>query len=151
MRSSVEGVILVHNHGHPCVLLLQIGNFFKLPGGRLRPGEGELEGLNRKLNNKLGDPANPVSWQISELVSTWWRPNFETFMYPYIPPHITRPKECKKLFLVLLSDHYVFHVPKNYKIVAVPLFELHDNAARYGLPISTLPSALSRFNFNCIQ
>ena len=39
-RFSVEGVLLVQEHGHPHVLLLQIGNtFFKLPGGRLRPGE----------------------------------------------------------------------------------------------------------------
>jgi len=31
MRRVVEGILLVHNHGHPCVLLLQIGNtFFKL-------------------------------------------------------------------------------------------------------------------------
>ena len=37
------------------VLLLQIGNtFFKLPGGRLKPGEDELEGLKRKLLSKLG-------------------------------------------------------------------------------------------------
>jgi hypothetical protein len=36
----VDAVILVHEHGHPHVLLIQIGaSFFKLPGGRLRPGE----------------------------------------------------------------------------------------------------------------
>lgn len=40
MRRSVEAVILVHEHNHPHILLLQIGmSFFKLPGGRLRPGE----------------------------------------------------------------------------------------------------------------
>ena len=32
--------MLVFEHNHPHVLLLQLGNaFFKLPGGRLRPGE----------------------------------------------------------------------------------------------------------------
>jgi cleavage and polyadenylation specificity factor subunit 5 len=31
MRRSVEGILLVHQHRHPHVLLLQIGNtFFKL-------------------------------------------------------------------------------------------------------------------------
>ena len=32
MRRTVDGVILVHDHGHPHVLLLQLGNgaFFKL-------------------------------------------------------------------------------------------------------------------------
>ena len=40
IRRSVEAVILVHNHNHPHVLLLQLGSaFFKLPGGRLKPGE----------------------------------------------------------------------------------------------------------------
>lgn len=40
MRRSVEGVLLVHDHGHPHVLMLQLApSYFKLPGGRLRPGE----------------------------------------------------------------------------------------------------------------
>lgn len=40
MRRSVEGVLLVQEHNHPHILLLQMGQtFFKLPGGRLRPGE----------------------------------------------------------------------------------------------------------------
>ena len=39
-RRSVEAVLLVHEHHHPHVLLMQVGStFFKLPGGRLRPGE----------------------------------------------------------------------------------------------------------------
>jgi hypothetical protein len=39
---TVEGVMLVHKHKHPHVLLLQqqIGkqNIYKLPGGRIKPG-----------------------------------------------------------------------------------------------------------------
>jgi hypothetical protein len=45
-------VLVVHEHGHPHVLVLQMGaSFFKLPGGRLRPGEdGALCGsLDRRL------------------------------------------------------------------------------------------------------
>jgi cleavage and polyadenylation specificity factor subunit 5 len=64
MRRTVEGVLLVHLHNHPHVLLLQIGDsFFKLytnqhinvcrPGGRLKPGETEIDGLKRKLTNKV--------------------------------------------------------------------------------------------------
>lgn len=50
MRRSVEGVLLVHEHGLPHVLLLQLGTtFFKLPGGELNPGEDEVEGLKRLL------------------------------------------------------------------------------------------------------
>ena len=52
MRRSVEGVLLVHEHGLPHVLLLQLGTtFFKLPGGELEPGEEEIEGLKRCIPN----------------------------------------------------------------------------------------------------
>ena len=53
LRRSVEGILLVNEHNHPHVLLLQAGQSFKLPGGRLRHGEDEVDGLIRKLNNKL--------------------------------------------------------------------------------------------------
>lgn len=50
MRRSVDGVVLVHEHGLPHVLLLQLGTtFFKLPGGELNAGEDEVEGLKRLL------------------------------------------------------------------------------------------------------
>lgn len=35
-------------------------------------------------------------------------------------------------------------VPRNYKLVAVPLFELYDNLPRFGLIISAVPMAVSR-------
>lgn len=112
--------------------------------------------------------ASSCNLQIGECVAIWWRPNFETVMYPYCPPHITKPKvnpfqctescyiiglylsplffgcfkifvfilvfclvlvtqECKKLFIVHLSEREYFAVPKNLKLLAVPLFELYDN------------------------
>ncbi|KAJ6764390.1 PRE-MRNA CLEAVAGE FACTOR IM 25KD SUBUNIT [Salix koriyanagi] len=177
MRTSVEAILLVQEHNHPHILLLQIGNTFcKLPGGRLKPGENvesalsislfgrfcvsyfshayvtEIEGLKRKLTSKLGanSPGLVPDWQIGECVAILWRPNFETTMYPYCPPHITKPKECKKLFLVHLSEREYFAVPKNLKLLAVPLFELYDNVQRYGPVISTIPQQLSRFQFNMI-
>ncbi|KAL7189893.1 hypothetical protein ACSBR1_039517 [Camellia fascicularis] len=91
----------VQEHNHPHILLLQIGNTFcKLPGGRLKPGETEVGGLKRKLNGKLGanSPTLQPDWQ-----------------------------ECKKLFLVHLSEREYFAVPKNLKLLAVLLFELYDN------------------------
>ena len=38
----------------------------------------------------------------------------------------------------------LFAVPRNYKLVAAPLFELYDNSAGYGPIISSLPQALGR-------
>lgn len=37
-------------------------------------------------------------------------------------------------------------VPKNMRLVAVPLFEIYDNISRYGPVISSIPALLSRFS-----
>ncbi|ODN05735.1 Cleavage and polyadenylation specificity factor subunit 5 [Orchesella cincta] len=129
MRRSVEGVLLVHEHG---------------PGGELNPGEDEIDGLKRLMTETLGRQDGVAQeWVVEDTIGNWWRPNFEPPQYPYVPPHITKPKEHKKLFLVQLQEK----VPKNYKLVAAPLFELYDNAQGYGPIISSLPQALCRFNF----
>ncbi|KAG8935276.1 hypothetical protein FRC01_003026 [Tulasnella sp. 417] len=163
MRRTVEGVLVVHDHGHPHILMLQIANaFFKLPGDYLKPGEDETNGLKSRLNDRLAplggaDIIDDGDWEIGDCLAQWWRPNFETFMYPYVPPHVTKPKECKKLFMVQMPEKSAYQsqrdfvcsqlggslrvtfdaslevlaVPKNMKLLAIPLFELYDNAARY--------------------
>lgn len=49
------------------------------PGGRLRPGENEIDGLKRKLTSKLGSDYKElqVDWEIGDLCAVWWRPNFD--------------------------------------------------------------------------
>ncbi|KAI9447201.1 cleavage and polyadenylation specific factor 5 [Lactarius psammicola] len=131
MRRTVEGVLVVHDHGHPHILMLQIANaFFKLDSRQFNASHG--------IDN---------DWEIGDCLAQWWRPNFETFMYPFVPAHITKPKECKKLFLVQMPERKVLAVPKNMKLLAIPLFELYDNAARYGPQLSAIPHLLSRYNF----
>jgi cleavage and polyadenylation specificity factor subunit 5 len=100
--------------------MLQIANaFFKLPGDYLLPHEEEIPGFQARLAERLSPPegssladqftANggneeegPLDWSVHDCVAQWWRPNFETFMYPFIPAHVTRPKECKKMYLIQL-------------------------------------------------
>jgi hypothetical protein len=116
-------------------------------------------------------------WEIGDCLAQWWRPNFETFMvsllrshsltpaeepsqYPFVPAHITKPKECKKLFLVQLPERSpspgrlreregtdcsaeVLAVPKNMKLLAIPLFELYDNSARRVLGVRGHPRSCS--------
>ena len=145
----MDAVLVVHEHGHPHILLLQIGTaFFKLPGGRLRPGESDVEGLLRKLTTHLSPEAEHLKpdWQVGEVIGTYYRPNFENVMYPYCPPHIQRPKEIRKLFVVHLPEKCYLAVPKNYRLIAVPLFEIYDHIQRYGPIISSLPQMLSRFD-----
>jgi hypothetical protein len=61
---------------------------------RMGVGVGaEVEGLQRKLVNKLSPVGGEAAdWEISECAGVWWRPNFDNLFYPYLPPHITRPK-----------------------------------------------------------
>ncbi|CAN6457360.1 unnamed protein product [Victoria cruziana] len=153
LRRCVEGIILVEQFKHPHVLVLQIRNsFFRLPGGRLRPGETEIEGLKRKLSSKLspGTVDPETEWQVEECVGMWWRTGYDTIMLPYCPSQAKVPKECLKVFLVKHSASRKFKVPKNMKLLAVPFFQLHDNAKTYGPIISSVPEILSRFSFNFI-
>ena len=102
----------------------------------------------RIVNDTLGrEDGAKTDWTVEDVVANWWRPNFEAPQYPYIPAHSSHPKEHKKLFLIVLPEKALFSVPRNYKLVAAPLFELYDNAAGYGPVIASLPQVLSRFNF----
>jgi cleavage and polyadenylation specificity factor subunit 5 len=123
----------------------------------LRPGEDETQGLKRKLSTHLAPPNptnNPslhISWDIGDCVGVFWRPNFDTLFYPYLPPHITRPKECRRIFIIPLPEKALFALIKGCgKLVAVPLFDLYDNPAKYGPLISALPSMLSRFKLTLV-
>ena len=60
---------------------------------------------------------------------------------------LQKSKEHKKLFLVQLQEKALFAVPKNYKLVAVPLFELYDGAPGFEPVISSLPQLLRRLSF----
>ncbi|EOD52985.1 putative cleavage and polyadenylation specificity factor subunit 5 protein [Neofusicoccum parvum] len=159
MRRTCEGILVCHEHNHPHILMLQIANaFFKLPGDYLRPEDDEIEGFKARLNERLAPVGSQFTgegvndeWQIGDTLAQWWRPNFETFMYPFIPAHVTRPKECKKLYFIQLPRSKVLSVPKNMKLLAVPLFELYDNTARYGPQLSAIPHLLSRYNFEFVD
>jgi cleavage and polyadenylation specificity factor subunit 5 len=116
MRRTCEGILVCHEHNHPHILMLQIANaFFKLPGDYLHPEDDEIEGFKCRLNERLapvgtqftGEGVND-DWEIGDTLAQWWRPNFETFMYPFIPAHVTRPKECKKLYYIQLPQQSMF-------------------------------------------
>jgi cleavage and polyadenylation specificity factor subunit 5 len=128
------------------------------PGDYLRPTDPEIDGFKSIMNARLAPPpsssmASPGDndWEIADTLAQWYRPHFETNMYPYLPPHVTRPKECKKLYLIQLPKSRTLSVPKNMKLLAVPLFELYDNSARYGPQLSALPHYLSRFRWEMVN
>jgi hypothetical protein len=65
-------------------------NVILRPGDYLKPGEDELEGLKRRLDDRLAPPSDSRQfnashgidndWEIGDCLAQWWRPNFETFM-----------------------------------------------------------------------
>ena len=60
------------------------------PGDYLKPGEDEIEGLKKRLDERLAPPTDSRQfnsshgvdneWEIGDCLAQWWRPNFETFM-----------------------------------------------------------------------
>ncbi|XP_047171002.1 pre-mRNA cleavage factor Im 25 kDa subunit 1 [Vigna umbellata] len=154
LRTSVEAVLLVELFKHPHLLLLQVRNsIYKLPGGRLRPGESDTDGLKRKLTRKLSvdEDGDGSEWEVGECLGMWWRPDFETLLYPFLPPNVKQPKECTKVFLVKLPASRKFIVPKNMRLLAVPLCQVHENQKTYGQIISGVPQLLSKFSFNMLE
>ncbi|KAK2991085.1 hypothetical protein RJ640_021549 [Escallonia rubra] len=139
---------------HPHLLLLQVRNcMFRLPGGRLRPGESDVDGLKRKLLSKLSidELGSGANWEVGECLGMWWRSDFEALLCPYLPPNVKKPKECTKLFLVKLPASQKFIVPRNLKLLAVPLCQIHENHKTYGPVISGVPQLLSKFSFNMVE
>jgi len=111
-----------------------------------------VEGLKRKLKNKLGveDESLQVDFEVAEVLGTYWRTNFEPLQYPYLPPHVTRPKEQTKVYLVLLPEAGHMQVRNGFVLRAVALMHLHENPVQFGPLLSGLPHLLSRLRFNLI-
>ena len=115
------------------------------PGGPIKPGESEEDGLKRHLHHQLALDTS-IEWDIGELAAVFYKPHLDSKeLYPYLPAHITKPKEALKLFMVHLPEQQLLSIPKNLKLVAVPFYELHENASKYGV-YSALTHVLSRFN-----
>mmetsp|Transcript_81126 Transcript_81126/g.185773 ORF Transcript_81126/g.185773 Transcript_81126/m.185773 type:complete len:160 (+) Transcript_81126:116-595(+) len=150
MRRSVYAVCLMNVHGHPAVIMFNAGESGadRLVGGVIKPGESDRDGLNRKLRKYIlrASASDACEWKVGEMLGQWWRPNFDDKIYPYLPPHVTRPKECIKLYQVALPSKCVFGVPPGTRLVAVPLFELVGQGGIYPPHIAALPSLVSRFN-----
>ncbi|ETO21016.1 hypothetical protein RFI_16188 [Reticulomyxa filosa] len=129
MRHRVEAVLLVNYRKHPHVLLFQTcaNTQYKLPGGFLEGAEDKYDGLKRILDEQLSpivteqsksenesvEPGSETKlttrvvsqqWEIAELLTIWWRAEWDEIFFPYIPPHITKPKERREMYLVPLPE-----------------------------------------------
>ncbi|EGD77564.1 hypothetical protein PTSG_08662 [Salpingoeca rosetta] len=145
---TMQLVMLVEQHGHPHVLLLQPHpKFSLLPHTEIKPDETSKETVHRILQEQF-QVAEPAlnQFRIVDLAAVWWRPHFEQPTYPYQPPHVTKPKERIQVVLVQMPESCDFVVPGNGNVRAVPLIELYDNKESFGQLIATLPQTLSRYD-----
>lgn len=112
----------------------------------------DIDALKRKLAKQLSpdDASLCHPWEVGEVVGAWWRTGWDSGLLPYVPAHVTRPKEAVRLFFVALPERGFFAVPRDRRLVAVPLFELHENPGRYGAMLAAVPAMLSRVRLNVV-
>ncbi|KAF4706771.1 hypothetical protein FOZ63_002161, partial [Perkinsus olseni] len=118
---TVYAVVLCHFDELPCLLLsdsLEASQSgvqpawcrYRLLGGKVAPGETDIDCLNRKLRRcilRVDEKQSKCEWTIGEKLFTFWRPEFDEFVYPYLPSYVQRPKECISVYQVVLPHKCV--------------------------------------------
>ena len=155
-RRIVEAILLVNQHNHPHVLLLQSGG----GGGPIRDvqaprreaqarrgrgGGGSREAAQQALPRVGAHAEGGSAWSAS-------RGGTDPGSSPTTTPTSLRtspgPRRPGAVFACQLPDTAMFAVPRNLKLLAVPLFELYANENRYGAIVASVPHHVSRFNLN---
>ncbi|CAD2095991.1 cleavage and polyadenylation specificity factor subunit 5, putative [Plasmodium vinckei] len=163
IRNTVIAILLCHRHEYPHLLLLQnlaTQEYFFL-GGKYNSWEKPRDVLKKKLqkyinkvkdihfsvnklniNEQTGDAKNKDEiFDVGEFLGEWWRTQYDSVYLSYLPAHITRPKECARLYQVTIMPKCIFHLPPGFTLKAIPLFDLNN----CGIAISGLSSIFSRF------
>jgi len=55
------------------------------------------------------------------------------------------------MYLITLPQPKVIAVPKNLKFLAIPFYELYENAQAYGPQLAALPHYLARYRFEYVD
>ncbi|KAF8820402.1 putative mrna cleavage factor family protein, partial [Cardiosporidium cionae] len=162
IRRTTVGVLLCHRHDCPHLLLLQntITHKCVLPSGKYKSWDKPAVALGNKLKKLItvvsADlhsahqlttiPTAETSLEIGEYLGEWWRVEFYSDPVPYLPTHVTRPKERLRLYQVTLPAKCIFKLPPHYVLKAVPIFDISSKT--YGLALSGLMHLLCRFRFH---
>jgi cleavage and polyadenylation specificity factor subunit 5 len=152
MRRTVRAVFLTHKDGVPHFVILQqqtqAGRVPFLFGGKLQDGESEKGGLIRQLRGFImkAKSNDSCEWKVGEVISKYYRPEFDERIYPFIPPHVTRPKEEITLIQVVLPPKCVFALREGVSMSAVSVADILRSPQSFSPMISSLPSLIARFS-----
>ncbi|OEH77256.1 pre-mRNA cleavage factor Im 25 kDa subunit 2 [Cyclospora cayetanensis] len=159
-RRSVAALFLVHRAEYPHVLLLldQKQQKHSLVTFKYKTWQKPREVLYDKLQKHLikleqgskrkwvaqQASAEGAEMEVGEFLGEWWRGEFDDELVPYLPPHVTRPKERVRVHQVQLPYRCSFRVPMGFCLTAIPIFELTPH--RVGTAIGGLSHILARFS-----
>merc|ERR1712113_92633 len=149
---SVYGVMIVMQYKTPHLIVINgpQENRYELPGGQIKYDKYDKEGLKQKLDKQMLFKSKDLKfdWKIGELLGIFYRPSHQNFILPYLPPHVSKVKEVFKLYFVQLPEVASFSISKNQNVIAVPIFDLFDNAFQWGNVFVSIPGFLSRLNID---
>ena len=77
----------------------------------------------------------------------FWRPEFDEYIFPYLPPHVSRPKELIKVIVASLPPRCVIKVHQGNRMEFVPISDiLRGGVDEYNESIRSIPALLSKIS-----
>lgn len=167
LRRTVVGICLSHRYEFPHLLVVEELSTRRLAlfSGKMKSWEKprlvlkkKMEKYVKKIGNvsktrfnahtlsNLKSPAEEVD--VGEFLGEFWRAEFHSEALPYLPPHVTRPKERLRLYQLILPPKCWFCLPSGFALKALPFFELQSS--KYSLSVRGLPHLVSRFRIHCM-
>ena len=145
MRKSLHLLLLAHENGLPCALVLRSVAGFGFFEGVIDPGESDEEAIKKILLRHLmkHSASDRLEFSISDCLLQLWRPEFDQYLHPLLPPHVSRPKEQLRFILVGLPPRAVFQLPHDVALDAIPLADIARHGP-FGPALTALPDLLSR-------
>jgi len=140
---TIRGIFLVLFHGHPHVIFLKRRGKLVLPGGIAVPGRADEDNLIDSLRKKMWVEGLHVE---STPLAIWYRPQFTDYIYPYLPVHITEPKEIEIWYPIILPpEGKLLKHPKYEQCTSISFYDLQNGAAEYGAQLSSIPLLFSKY------
>eukprot|EP00918_Siedleckia_nematoides_P080544 GHVU01176738.1.p1 GENE.GHVU01176738.1~~GHVU01176738.1.p1 ORF type:complete len:255 (+),score=3.61 GHVU01176738.1:314-1078(+) len=143
MRHSVGAIFLSHSHLSPCMLAFKHDEtgFCTTPIGKGTKDRTPEQTLEIKLQKYIMSS----QFEVGEYLGLAWRAEIGGDLYPYLPLHVSRPKEAVRFYQVTLPPTCKIQVPPGFSLLSVPFINLAQST--FGAPLSCIVGMVSRFSF----